>query len=303
VRITYGGVAGAILAVVMATPVAAQPGTPVLISPSGNVPSTLPTYSWNAVPTAVDYFLWVNNVASGAPVVQQWVSGASACSGAACQVTPSTSLALGDHRWWIQARNAAGYGPWSVNMDFTVTPLPPGPFESANGYSVDGTLVIDGNGIWVGVPPAGQPGPQGPQGPAGPQGATGPQGVVGPSGPQGPPGPAGGPPGPAGPTGPAGPQGPPGTTGAAGPQGPTGATGAQGPAGPQGPEGPPVHTIATCGAITGGSLPPFQACSVVACGGTNRTVSGASGPNGCAATSDTGTCSLSVAALCCVCRP
>ncbi|MFO0760807.1 MAG: fibrinogen-like YCDxxxxGGGW domain-containing protein [Byssovorax sp.] len=101
--------------------------------------------------------------------------------------------------------------------------------------SVNGNLVIDETGTWVGAP-TGLVGPAGPQGIAGPQGVVGPQGATGAQGPMGPMGPAGaiGPQGPAGatgaigPTGAAGPQGPAGT---AGPIGPTGATGAQGPAG------------------------------------------------------------------------
>lgn len=78
--------------------------------------------------------------------------------------------------------------------------------------SVNGAVVIDATGAWVGSPtglvgPTGPVGPQGPAGPAGPQGpmgATGPQGPMGATGPQGPMG-LTGPTGPIGATGPAGP--------------------------------------------------------------------------------------------------
>ena len=78
--------------------------------------------------------------------------------------------------------------------------------------SVNGSLVIDGAGQWVGSP-TGLQGPQGDPGPAGPEG---PQGPIGPEGPQGPAGSDGaqGPDGPQGPVGPQGPQGPPGPEGA-----------------------------------------------------------------------------------------
>lgn len=108
--------------------------------------------------------------------------------------------------------------------------------------SVQGMLVIDESGNWVGNPvpgtvgPAGPPGPQGFDGPAGP---TGPQGSQGPEGPQGEEGPAGpqGDVGPAGPQGDAGPEGPQGDIGPQGPQGPQGPTGVKGDPGPQGLQG------------------------------------------------------------------
>jgi len=93
-----------------------------------------------------------------------------------------------------------------------------------NSVTVDGTLVIDDGGNWVG-PAAGLAGPTGPTGPAGDTGA-------------------------AGPTGPAG------SAGATGPAGPTGATGAVGPMGPTGPAGPtgPNWTVSTGLTLTGSTL-------------------------------------------------
>lgn len=72
-----------------------------------------------------------------------------------------------------------------------------------NSVAVNGLLVIDAGGNWVGSP-AGLSGPAGPAGPAGP---SGPQGLAGPAGPQGPQGPKGNP-------GAEGPQGEPGPPGA-----------------------------------------------------------------------------------------
>ena len=148
-----------------------------------------------------------------------------------------------------------------------------GAIHPAN-VTINGALVIDSNGKWVGDTagfggaqgPPGATGPVGPAGPkgdpgasvAGPVGPTGPTGIAGPQGTkgdpgaQGPQGPTGatGTPGPAGATGatgatgaagspgPTGSQGPQGVAGALGPQGATGATGATGAAGPSGPTGP-----------------------------------------------------------------
>jgi hypothetical protein len=37
-------------------------------------------------------------------------------------VTPSTTLAGGAYTWWVETYNAAGNGPWSSGMPFTVSP-------------------------------------------------------------------------------------------------------------------------------------------------------------------------------------
>lgn len=129
-----------------------------------------------------------------------------------------------------------------------------------NSVSVNGAVVIDATGQWVGDNagmdgPQGPVGPQGDPGPAGPQGPQGPQGDPGPVGPQGPQGPQGL----QGPPGPIGPAGPPGMTGAQGPAGPMGAQGAQGiqgatgPAGNTGPAGTPAVASAanTTGPVSG----------------------------------------------------
>jgi len=102
-----------------------------------------------------------------------------------------------------------------------------------NSVTVNGTQVIDANGVWTGS----ATGLQGPKGDTGAQGAQGPQGVKGDTGAQGPQGPQGV-------KGDTGSQGLKGDTGAQGPQGPqgvkgdTGATGAKGNTGATGPAGP-----------------------------------------------------------------
>ena len=123
--------------------------------------------------------------------------------------------------------------PYAIAADNVTGDITP------HSITVDGTLIIDASGNWVG-PSSGLAGPTGPAGSTGPAGATGPTGAAGPAGPTGPAGAAGlaGPTGPAGAAGPAGPTGPAGAAGAAGPAGPTGPAGAAGAAGPAGPTGP-----------------------------------------------------------------
>lgn len=79
-------------------------------------------------------------------------------------------------------------------------------------------------------------------------------------------------------------------------EGPPGNPGAQGPAGPAGPAGPSVSTFVVC-ALGQGPLAGCRSCS----GGVQ--LSRVREP--CAVTSDTGSCSLTSAAVgeCCVCRP
>ena len=150
---------------------------------------------------------------------------------------------------------------------------PKGTWDDATVYSMNDTVVYEGNGyiskidnnkgvtpgtdesFWVlfatqgaqgPVGPAGPTGPVGPQGPQGIQGIQGIQGVPGPTGPQGLTGDKGeqgepgldGEIGPVGPIGPTGEIGPVGPKGDAGPQGPVGEAGPVGPQGPQGIQGP-----------------------------------------------------------------
>ena len=150
---------------------------------------------------------------------------------------------------------------------------PKGTWNNATVYSMNDTVVYEGNGyiskidnnkgvtpgtdesFWVlfatqgaqgPVGPAGPTGPVGPQGPQGIQGIQGIQGVPGPTGPQGLTGDKGeqgepgldGEIGPVGPIGPTGEPGPVGPKGDIGPQGPVGEAGPVGPQGPQGIQGP-----------------------------------------------------------------
>ena len=104
------------------------PGTATLISPSGDITTSTPTYTWTAVPLAAAYLLWVKDT-SATPKIQRWYTAeqAGCASGSgSCSVTPSTELAAGACQWWIQTRNAAGDGPWSSAMSFAVTAGAPG---------------------------------------------------------------------------------------------------------------------------------------------------------------------------------
>jgi hypothetical protein len=94
------------------------PPMTTLVSPSGNISTSQPTYTWNKVTAATWYYVWVNNP-SGTAVVTQWYD-ASGCGSTTCALTPSVSLPVGTSTWWVATWNNAGYGPWSSGMSFTV---------------------------------------------------------------------------------------------------------------------------------------------------------------------------------------
>jgi hypothetical protein len=93
-----------------------------LISPSGAIATSTPTYQWNAVPGATYYYLWVND-STAQPKITQWFSAATAgcpTGSGTCSATPAVAIAAGAGRWWIRPWNdALGYGPWSPYLDFT----------------------------------------------------------------------------------------------------------------------------------------------------------------------------------------
>jgi hypothetical protein len=104
-------------------PVPALPGKATLVSPTNNIGTNKPTYTWNAVAGATWYYLWVDGPSGN--VIKQWYTSAQAnCNGNTCSVTPNRNLSAGAHKWWIQTWNEGGYGPWSNAMTFT--PSPPG---------------------------------------------------------------------------------------------------------------------------------------------------------------------------------
>jgi hypothetical protein len=95
-------------------------GAITLISPSGPITDTTPTYTWSTVPGSTWYYLYVSGP-SGNAVINQWYTSANAnCNETTCSVTPTTTLAFGTYKWWVQTYNSAGYGPWSTAADFSL---------------------------------------------------------------------------------------------------------------------------------------------------------------------------------------
>jgi glucose/arabinose dehydrogenase len=105
------------------------PAKATLVSPSGAITNTQPTFSWNEVRSnsqndaATWYYLWINGPSGN--VFKTWYQASSVCSGGICSITPNLTLAGGAHTWWIQTWNDGGYGPWSDGMAFSLPVVNP----------------------------------------------------------------------------------------------------------------------------------------------------------------------------------
>jgi hypothetical protein len=104
------------------------PGVASLAAPSGTISSNAPAFSWNVSPDtentdpATWYYLWVDGPSGN--VFNRWYEASAICAGSSCSVTPvGLTLGGGNHTWWVQTWNDAGYGPWSEGMTFT-SPAP-----------------------------------------------------------------------------------------------------------------------------------------------------------------------------------
>ena len=101
------------------------PSKATLISPTGSISETQPTYKWNPVSGSTYYYLWIDGPSGN--VFNKWYTAAEVTSGSICQIKPEVTLTTGNsYTWWIQTWNPAGYGPWSNSMSFSVGISPPG---------------------------------------------------------------------------------------------------------------------------------------------------------------------------------
>jgi hypothetical protein len=98
------------------------PGAATLRMPSGDIGTLYnPTYTWDEVPDATSYYLWVDAPGQSGIIKKLYTALEANCNGTTCSVTPMTTLGGGNHAWALQARNAAGNGPWSSPMSFSLT--------------------------------------------------------------------------------------------------------------------------------------------------------------------------------------
>lgn len=99
------------------------PGTVTLISPSGAITDTTPTYTWAARRDASWYSLYVRKTVSSVPVLFKNYSAdqANCASGFGnCTVTQPVALSSGTWRFWVKGWNPIGWGSWAAPLLFTL---------------------------------------------------------------------------------------------------------------------------------------------------------------------------------------
>jgi hypothetical protein len=92
---------------------------PVLVGPTGRTSVANPTLTWQSVPGALNYEVWINNVS--VPVGKIYnPSGISSLS-----YTVPANLPIGQYTFWVRARNQFGFNSsWSTAKTFSVTAWP-----------------------------------------------------------------------------------------------------------------------------------------------------------------------------------
>lgn len=87
-----------------------------LTSPVGDTFDITPKFTWDAIPGAFGYDVWVSQTK---PVYKQTVLRNQSVSGTSLEAT--TSFGLGEFTWWVRAFDADGVvGAWSPSKTFTI---------------------------------------------------------------------------------------------------------------------------------------------------------------------------------------
>jgi len=99
------------------------PATPVPTAPIGDISETNPLFTFNAVPGATNYHVWVSRVAGPDQgyVKDMWLNAADICTAGVCRANLALSLVRGAYGWWVQSYSPfGGYSPWTSRTDFNV---------------------------------------------------------------------------------------------------------------------------------------------------------------------------------------
>src|SRR5205085_4421860 len=88
--------------------------TPILLGPNTVTEGAIPTFTWNGVPGADFYDLWVNDTGTGqSPVLR---------NSHVAVTSFSANLTLGHlYQWWVRALNTSGnMSSWSAPATFQI---------------------------------------------------------------------------------------------------------------------------------------------------------------------------------------
>jgi hypothetical protein len=96
-------------------------GPPTLVSPSGSISQSNPTYTWKPVPGATQYFLALDEMVEGSwtRAAQVLADAASVCNASTCATPTAKTLGPGQYQWSVQAKSGPG-GASSAWMGFSV---------------------------------------------------------------------------------------------------------------------------------------------------------------------------------------
>jgi hypothetical protein len=100
-------------------------GAPTTVAPSGPVATRTPTYRWNALGGAINWYQISVTDALGVSS-QHWSLTGDACATSPCATTPTPQLATGPAQWRMRAWSAAGAGTWSAWTAFEAASEVPG---------------------------------------------------------------------------------------------------------------------------------------------------------------------------------
>ena len=92
---------------------------PAINTPARLQPTARPTLSWQSVPGAANYEIWIDNRSTGQ---NQFVRYSNLATNS---FTPSSDLPFGDYRFWVRAFDQDGLATaWATAMDFAVAYWP-----------------------------------------------------------------------------------------------------------------------------------------------------------------------------------
>src|SRR2546422_1069805 len=117
------------------------PTAATLVAPSGSIASRTPTFSWNAVASATQYLLWVDDSSGGRKsvvygksvdlggrrIIKKKMGACAQVSPGACRLASGLVLIPGAGEWCVVTSTASGSGPCSRGLPFTVAGTPPPP--------------------------------------------------------------------------------------------------------------------------------------------------------------------------------
>jgi hypothetical protein len=99
-----------------------KPGVVTLLTPTGAQTGATPTFTWRPVAGATSYRLWADDPTRTGVAQGTYTAAQAGCADgvAICKASPNATFGVGESAWYVSAVNAAGNGPWSAPMTFTV---------------------------------------------------------------------------------------------------------------------------------------------------------------------------------------